>query len=284
MKLDFKIRETDKITATNFVQKYHYSPVMPRLTKHFLGYYLNNKLVGILTLGWGTRPKHTIQKLFPSLDTKDYFEIGKMCLEPNLNNSKGAGSQMISKTIKWMKENTSCYFLYTLADGIMGKVGYVYQGSNFYFGEKYFTETYLMPNGEKLHPRSCKVLLEENAKLLKRDKMHRMSKCFMKKKGIKHIEGYMFRYIYPLNKTAKNMMKDKSVNPFEWDCESTILWTNGSEYSGDIQIYEHPKDDDLEWFDITDGRRNKKRISKPDFTFTSAKYNLKNINSHKKVA
>ena len=38
----------------------------PKLTKHFLGCYLENELVqnGVLTLGWGTQPKATIAKLF----------------------------------------------------------------------------------------------------------------------------------------------------------------------------------------------------------------------------
>ena len=37
---------------------------------------------------------------------------------------------------------------------------------------------------------------------------------FMKKKGIKFIKGYMFRYIYPLNKKAKKIMKNDST--MEW--------------------------------------------------------------------
>ena len=58
-----------------------------------------------------------------------------------------------------------------MADGIMGKCGYVYQASNFYFGEKYWTDVYLMENGEKLHPRSTKSLLVENAKFSGKKKL-----------------------------------------------------------------------------------------------------------------
>ena len=53
-----------------------------------------------------------------------------------------------------------------MADGIMGKCGYVYQASNFYYGEKYWTQVYMMDNGEKLHPRSSNTLCKENAKFL----------------------------------------------------------------------------------------------------------------------
>ena len=152
MKFDFEVIEIDKTLATKFVQKYHYSPVMPAITKHYLGFFLDGDLKGALTLGWGTKPRHTFNKMFPNvgiLEKKDekfvhdindwYYEIGKMCLSTELNDNKGAGSQMVSATIKWLKNNTKCQFLYTMADGIMGKCGFVYQASNFYYGEKYFT-------------------------------------------------------------------------------------------------------------------------------------------------
>ena len=273
MKLNYFVSDkVNKVVAINFVQKYHYSPVMPGITKYFLGFYLDNKLVGVLTLGWGTQPRHTFNKMFPTAGilNKDkygvwecdigdwYYEIGKMCLSPHLNNTKGAGSQLISATIRWMKENTDCSFLYTMADGIMGKCGYVYQASNFYFGEKYWTQVYMMENGEKLHPRSSKFLCKENAIELGKEKVFWLTTDFMKKKGIKVIKGYMFRYIYPLNKKAKKIMKN----------HSTLEWTRN-----------YPKDKDLEWIDATD-RKDKKTVPQPPFTFEDAKYNLKNIEAY----
>ena len=267
MKLNFEIKERHKQDAIRFVQKYHYSPVMPVLTKHYLGFHLEDKLVGVLTLGWGTQPKATINKMFPGLSTEHYYEIAKMCLLPELNGTKGAGSQMVSATIRWMKQNTDRLFLYTMADGIMGKCGYVYQASNFYFGEKYWTQVYMMENGEKLHPRSTKKLCEENLEFMNKgkdvsDKTFRekklcwLSKDFMETKGISKVRGYMFRYIYPLNKKAKKIMKN----------ESSLNWS-----------LDYPKDEDLEWMDVTD-KKNKKFIDKPAFTYEDAKYNAKNIN------
>ena len=275
MKLNnpFIVKKIHKVEAIELIQKYHYSPVMPGITKYYLGLFLDNKLKGVLTLGWGTKPRHTFNKMFPSvgvLDTNDndefihdindwYYEIGKMCLSDDLNKNKIAGSQMVSAVIKWIKENTDCKFLYTMADGIMGKCGFVYQASNFYYGEKYFTSVYLMENGEKLHPRTSKELCVENAKFLNKEKVFWLTTDFMKLKGIRRIDGLMFRYIYPLNKKAKKMLKLSSME-----------WTKN-----------YPKEKDLEWRDVTD-RKNKKTISQPAFTFENAKYNLKNINAHKK--
>ena len=288
MKYEFEIKILNRYLATNFIQKYHYSPVMPGITKYYLGYYIQNELKGVLTLGWGTRPRHTFNKMFPSikiLEKKDgnfvhdindwYYEIGKMCLSPDLNGT-GAGSQMVSTTIRWMKENTNCKFLYTMADGIMGKCGYVYQASNFYFGEKYNTQIYMMDNGEKFHPRSSHSLCMENAKFLeekygkdyllkfKPDKNGEryprwFTPDFCKHKGFKRILGLMFRYIYPLNKKIKKLMLR----------ESTMPWSKN-----------YPKDVDLEWYNATD-LKNKFKINKPPFTFENSIYNKKNINSHK---
>ena len=74
MKFNFKIKKVDWRVATLFVQQRHYSAVMPKLTKHYLGAYVNDELVGVLTLGWGTQPKATIAKLFKGLDTKEDYD------------------------------------------------------------------------------------------------------------------------------------------------------------------------------------------------------------------
>jgi hypothetical protein len=78
------MKKVDWRVATLFIQKRHYSAVMPKLTKHWLGCYEDEKLVGVLTLGWGTNPMGTIKKMFPDLTTSDYYEIGKMCMDESM--------------------------------------------------------------------------------------------------------------------------------------------------------------------------------------------------------
>lgn len=254
MKYDLKILETNKADVIDFVQKYHYSPVMPKLTKHFLGAYLDNKLVGVMTLGWGTQPLGTIRKLFPNLLTKDYFEIGKMCMDPEM--PRNSESQFLSKMVEWIKKNyPDKYFLYTWADGIVGKVGYVYQGSNFYYGGFIWTDIYISDKGEKIHPRSSKELCKENAKMLGKEKVFWLTYDFIETKGIKRIRGKQFRYIFPLNKKAAKLL--------------TKNWG---------RIY--PKEKDLEWKQQTNA--GYKVVPKPDLNMSVVEYNKKNVNQHKK--
>jgi len=259
MKYSFTIKCIDKFLAGEFIHKHHYSKVMPKLTKHFLGIYLKEKLVGVLTLGWGTQPLATIRKLFPTLTTKDYYEIGKMCMEPSM--PRNSESQMLSAVISWMKVNTpERKFLFTWADGIVGKVGYVYQSANFLYGGFIWTDVYIGPDGEKIHPRSAKELCKENAKQIGKEKVFWLTKDFIKSKGIIRIRGKQFRYIMPLNKLSRKMLT-----------KSTVEWT-----------LDYPKEIDLEWKKQTDDGFEK-MTEKPKFDLSVVNHNRKNVSEFKKA-
>ena len=205
-----KIERLNKSDAIVFIHKYHYSKILPRLTKKYLGVFEESVLIGVITLGWGTQPLQTITKIFNKHDitSSDYYEIGKMCFLPRVNNSN-YGSRIMSILIKWVKNNTNTLFLYTLADGIMGKCGYVYQASNFRYIGKFKTSVYYDNNtGEKIHPRSAKQLCIENAKHENKKKVFWLTHDFCEYKNIDKINGLMFRYIYPLNKNALRMLKE----------------------------------------------------------------------------
>jgi len=258
------LKEIDKFQAYNLVEQYHYSKVMPRLTKHYIGLFEGKNFVGVVTLGWGTQPKGTINKLIPGKTTKDYFEIGKMCLLDSC--PRNSESAFLALVVKWMKQNTFCDFLYTLADGIVGKVGYVYQASNFLYGGYFWTDVYIAANGEKVHPRTTKPLLRENETFLAIQstrppvvkKLFWLTKDFMQHKGIKRVKGKMFRYMYPLSKKARRHLKNLNWN------------------------LNHPKDTDLEWkvlnfstgkYDVT--------TTKPFMDLSVVKYNQRNITQYK---
>ena len=58
------------------------------------------------------------------------------------------------------------------------------------------------------------------------------------------VVGYMFRYIYPLNRRDSNM-ETKHTN-----------WSRN-----------YPKDVDLQWMDVTD--KKEKKVIDPDFTYVA---------------
>ena len=222
---NMKIKEISKSEALYLIFNNHYSKIMPRLSKHFLGGYIDNKLVAVMTLGWGTRPKHTIKKLFPNLDTKDYYEIGKMCLLEEL--PKNSESIFISKIFKFVKHNYKYIkLIYTWADGILGKPGYVYQASNFMYGGYITTDLYISEEGEKVHPRTAQgVMNRSDSEEIKKNR--RPDTKFLIENNWSHYKGKQFRYVYFMcsKKEKKKLLK-----------QSLVDWNQS-----------FPKDKDLSW-------------------------------------
>lgn len=222
-KIKFDIREISKEAALEMVKKYHYSNTLPRLNKHFVGFYLDGELVGLVTLGWGTRPLHTIRKIFPSLETKDYFEIGRMCMTEAM--PKNSESQMLAQLVKWIKRtHPEVKVLFTWADGVRGKAGYVYQAANFYYLGYIWTDTY-MKDGVQLHPRQTKTFFANGAddkRITCRPTAEQMNAM-----NIRHYKGKQFKYVLFLchEKEQKRLIAE-SLEPI------------GKAY---------PKERDLEW-------------------------------------
>jgi hypothetical protein len=226
MLLIMELREITKDQAYEVLYRNHYSLVMPRLTKVCLGVFINDEIVGAATLGWGTQPKLTINKLVPGLVTEDYYELGKFAMNEDM--PKNSESQFLSLIIKWMKKNTDKLYLFTWADGIMGKPGYIYQASNFLYGGYRWSDVYLSSKGEKIHPRSARKFYDENSQMEGRH-VNWLTTRYMLEKGLRHIRGRQFRYIYPLNRRAKKLLETSQFN-----------WTT-----------DYPKDTDLKWRDNT---------------------------------
>jgi len=92
----------------------------------------------------------------------------------------------------------------------------------------------------------------------KGERIYWLTQDFLDHKGISKIFGKQFRYIYPLNKAARKMLKKSNV---EW-------------------VINGPKDCDLVWDKATkDGRLRLPKMPYVDGDVTD--YNTKNVNAHK---
>jgi hypothetical protein len=249
------IKKTTKEYAYSFIYKYHYSKVMPVLTKHYLLVTIWWIDVWIVTLWWGTQPLWTIKKIFPNenLTTASYFEIWKMCFTPECNNGN-IWTQIMSELIKFLKkEFPELMFLYTLADGIMWKPWYIYQASNFKYIGSFDTLVYRdNKTWEKIHPRTAKDLCRRNAEFLWKDKVFWLTYDFMDKENISKIQWKMYRYMYPLNRKAKKILDDN-------------YW-----------LLKNPKTADIKWYDMKS--KIKIEIPMPEFNMDKEDwFNSKNI-------
>lgn len=221
MKYNFKIDLITKEEAIEMIQTYHYSNTLPRINKYFLGCFLNSKLVGCITLGYGTRPKHTIQCLFDNLDTSDYLEIGRMCMTDSM--PRNSESQMLKAAIKWIKQNIPIKVLFTWADGMLGKCGYVYQASNFIYAGTSDSDIYLF-EGYKIHPRQTRDLFKKDdndTRLSIRPTIQQM-----KEYHVQRYKGHQFKYLYLLgnHKQKKELLSHATFTSLPYPKTKDLTW------------------------------------------------------------
>ena len=213
----------DLPTAKDFCRRWHYSDIFPPHCIVNLAYYDEAGLAGVALWGWGTRPRHTIKKLFPSLDTGDYWELARLCLRDDC--PRNSESSFLSACVQWMRQNCpERKVLFTWADGIRGKPGYIYQASCWPYGGYIITEIYLTEAGEPVHPRLLITRYGTRGKSL------------WIRLGLRKVRGKQFRYVRFLCSHAerKRLLRESSV---EWS-----------------QVY--PKNDELIWWiDAGEGSR-----------------------------
>jgi len=101
---------------------------------------------------------------------------------------RNSESQMLSQLVKWIRKNIpKLKVLFTWADGMVGKVGYVYQASNFIYAGYSGGEMY-MKDGVKIHVRQMKSFLvpegQKDNRITVRPTVEQM-----KKHNILHFKG-----------------------------------------------------------------------------------------------
>ncbi len=198
-----------KSMVRNLVVQCHYSKVMPRITKVCIGGWHGQRLVAGMTLGYGTRPRHTIEGMFPSVGVVQYLEIGKLCVRDEL--PRNTESYFIARAVELLKkEMKGIILLFSWADGILGKPGYVYQASNFFYGGFITTEVYLTSEGIRVHPRTVQGITARPGELRGR-RDYETTRAL----GLTKYFGKQFRYVYPLcGKREWRRLVEES--PMEW--------------------------------------------------------------------
>src|SRR3990167_1716965 len=225
-----EIQKINVRTAKDFVRHNHYAVISPPITKLSLGIYTNEKLTGVAMWGYGVRPKHTLKLMFPSLEVENYLELNRLCLLDEM--PRNSESQFIRLNTEYIKRHfPKVKVLFSWADGLRGKCGYVYQASNFYYGGKILSEFYATKDGEVVHPRL----------LITRFGRRDMDFAF-KVLGLKKIKGYQLRYCKFLcsHKERKSLLKE---SPFEWG-------------------FHYEKNKDLKWIiiDAEEGSRESREL------------------------
>lgn len=110
----------------DIILNYHYAKRKPSISYAF-GYFENDKLIGILTIG-----KPASNQLCEGLLGKEYkskvYELNRLCF---IKHVKNGPSKLISFAMKHLKSENLAIVSY--ADTGMNHSGYIYQASNFIY-------------------------------------------------------------------------------------------------------------------------------------------------------
>jgi len=202
-----------------FVAAHHYAVICPPITKVTYGLFHAGELCGVALWGYGVRPMHTIRKLFPSLGVSDYLELNRFCVLDSMpRNTESGFLKLCCQRIR--KDFPGVKLLFSWADGLRGKPGYVYQAASWFYGGKIVSQFYRTDDGEVVHPRL----------LITRYGTRRAS--LTRKLGLQKITGFQFRYCKFLcsHRERKELLRE---SPFIWNTEypkhKDLAWTINAE-------------------------------------------------------
>ncbi|MDP2736140.1 MAG: hypothetical protein Q8P12_08160, partial [bacterium] len=140
-------------------------------------------------------------------------------------------SRFIGMMTDYLKDRFQVKLLFSWADGLRGKPGYVYQASNWLYGGSIWSEFYMTGEGEVVHPRL----------LITRYGTRKKSVTLAL--GLSKVRGYQFRYLRFLcsHGERKRLLRE---SPFDWSLG-------------------YPKQKDLKWvIDAEEGSRESRELPK----------------------
>lgn len=172
--------------ANEFVKKYHYSGKVVQNSNLHFGVFLDNKLHGVMSYG-SPMDKSKVLHLVEDTGWNEMLELNRMAFDDYLpTNSE---SRAIAISIKLIKKNAPhIRWILSYADGTQCGDGTIYRASG-------FALTGIKKNSSlKINPHTGQQCARMTA-------YH--AGYGYEWKNWKALEGYQFRYIYLIDKTAK---------------------------------------------------------------------------------
>ena len=180
----------DRTTADRIIKENHYSKTVCFSTSVSLGIFWKGMLCGVAQFGYGINPKGS-SKWVDGSTYHDYLEFNRMWLSdiaPHNSESKAIGL-----IFKWFRKNRpDIKWLLSFADGANGKVGTIYQATNWiYTGYNRQGGVWVTSDGTRI---TQKTMIDKH-KSTKRDLLESIYGT-----PLYRVRGGQFRYIYFLDK------------------------------------------------------------------------------------
>ena len=144
------VRPIPKRVAKELLEREHYLHSLPGGTKLCFGAFVENRLLGALTLGVGPFEAHS---LVEGAHRDDCVTLTRLWLSDDLpHNSE---SRVIGVVMRALRRHTSIRFVLSYADPEMGHIGVIYQATGWlYTGLSQATPLYDLGDGRARHGRT----------------------------------------------------------------------------------------------------------------------------------
>ena len=152
-------RPIDRKLAESIIVPYHYSGKIPSGTTLYLGYFMDEVLVGVITYGVGVSAHQIdwVRKINPSFTQDNFRELTRLCILPDYQ-VKNLASRMVGKSIRYIEKNCpDVKVLISFADtnqtnpDSVRHMGYVYQATNWHYVGEGGRGYKVTVNGEEKH-------------------------------------------------------------------------------------------------------------------------------------
>lgn len=166
--------------ANDFVRKHHYSGKVVNNSYLHFGAFLDKKLHGVMSFGHSLA-KATTQQLVKNTGWNEFCELNRMAFDDYL--PRNSESYCLGKALRLIKKNAPhIKWVISFADGCSCGDGTIYRASNFVLTQiKKNSTIYINDEGDKV----CDITFKTTS---------------LNKQGFKLLEGYMFRYVYFIDK------------------------------------------------------------------------------------
>jgi len=197
--------------AIPFVKKHHYSgKVVNNSCLHF-GAFLDDNLHGVMSFG-PPMDKRKVLGLVEGTGWNEMLELNRMAFDEHL--PRNAESYCISKAIKLIKKNApQIKWILSFADACSCGDGTIYRASNFVLtGVSKNNSIIILPDGRKIARLTINNTMNQprpelNGKsLIELTKGKYNIKKYFEITGGRYADGYMFRYIYFIDKKARSRL------------------------------------------------------------------------------
>lgn len=194
--------------ATPFVKAHHYSGKVVNNSKLHFGAFLDGKLHGVMSYGT-SMDKSKIIGLVADTGWSEFLELNRMAFDEYL--LRNSESCCIAKSIRLIKKHAPhIKWIISFADGCQCGDGTIYRAANFVLtGIRKNQSLAILPDGRTIHKVALATTVNVPRPELGGKTYGQIAggtyslKKYIEAAGAKLLDGYQFRYIYFIDKSAR---------------------------------------------------------------------------------